>query len=439
VLNPGDTLTLLSAAAITGTFANYANGASVNIANDCDDGIEDAAGTLSYSASAVTLTITEPGDAGDPGSPPELTPPSLSGTAIVGQTLQVDPGTWQGATSFEYSWWACDDSGNCAEIPNATASSFQLTSAQLGDQIGAIVTAVGPDGTNYDYTNLSDVVTGPPVPTVSTAPTISGSTIVGDVLSATTGTWANSPTSYAYQWKRCSSSGTGCVAVGGAGSQTYALASADSGSTIEVQVIATNLGGKSSPATSGRTALVTTATRSSSISAAAVTAALRGVLKPVGKSASLAAVLSHHGYTFIFHAPGTGKLVVTWTSAVKHKTVAVAKGRATASGAHSIKVFVRLTAAGIADLKKYSRLRIKSVISFRASGLAQIVKSSSFTLSGRRLKHASSRSSAPAHSSHSQPPAGSLTLRLMKTLFGSNRRVARGRTQIVRSAFTRAH
>ena len=348
-LNPGDTLTLLSTSAtITGTFANYANGASVDIANDCDNGIEDAVGTLSYSASAVTLTITEPGDAGDPGSPPELSPPSLSGTAIVGQTLQVDPGTWQGATSFDYSWWACDDSGNCTEIPNASGSTFQITSAQLGDQIGAIVTAVGPDGTNYDYTNLSDVVTAAPAPTVS----------------------------------------------------------------------------------------IPTTTQSSSISAAAVTAALQGVLKPVGKSASLAAVLSHHGYTFIFHAPGAGKLVVTWSGSVKHKTVTVAKGRATASGAEGIRVFVRLTAAGTADLKKYSRLRIKSVISFSASGLAPIVKSSSFTLSGRRLKHASSRSSAPGHSSHSRPPAGSLTLRLMKTLFGSNR-VARGRTQVTRSAFTR--
>jgi RHS repeat-associated protein len=34
-------------------------------------------------------------------------------------------------------------------------------------------------------------------------PTISGSAFVGSTLTGTTGTWANSPTSYSYQWQRC--------------------------------------------------------------------------------------------------------------------------------------------------------------------------------------------------------------------------------------------
>jgi hypothetical protein len=67
--------------------------------------------------------------------------------------------------------------------------------------------------------------------------------VVGEVLSASTGHWVNSPTSYAYQWRRCSPS---CTGIAGATSSTYTLVAPDAGSTIDAVVTASNSAGSAS-------------------------------------------------------------------------------------------------------------------------------------------------------------------------------------------------
>lgn len=89
-----------------------------------------------------------------------------------------------------------------------------------------------------------------PVNTV--LPTITGTATEGQSLFAGNGTWTNSPSSFAYQWRR------GGVAISGATAVTYTLVTADVGSTITVQVTATNAGG-STTATSAATATVAAA------------------------------------------------------------------------------------------------------------------------------------------------------------------------------------
>ena len=97
--------------------------------------------------------------------------------------------------------------------------------------------------------------TGPIIsaPVNSVVPTISGTTTQGQTLTASTGTWSNSPSSYAYQWKR---SGTN---ISGATSSTYLLALADVGATITVAVVASNAGGAGTAATSAATAAIVAA------------------------------------------------------------------------------------------------------------------------------------------------------------------------------------
>ncbi|MGA9762071.1 MAG: YCF48-related protein [Gaiellaceae bacterium] len=92
-------------------------------------------------------------------------------------------------------------------------------------------------------------------PANTSLPTISGTTAQGQTLTASNGSWSQSPTSYARQWRRCDSSGANCSDLSGANSGSYLLASADVGHTLRVVVTASNSNGSAS-ASSSQTAVV---------------------------------------------------------------------------------------------------------------------------------------------------------------------------------------
>jgi hypothetical protein len=105
----------------------------------------------------------------------------------------------------------------------------------------------------------SAVVTEPggEPPVNLTAPTVAGSALVGDTLSASPGSWTNSPASFAYQWLRCNAAGAKCAAIPAAVAPTYLLGEGDLATTLRVSVVAIGAGGDSAPATSAQTAVVT--------------------------------------------------------------------------------------------------------------------------------------------------------------------------------------
>jgi hypothetical protein len=78
------------------------------------------------------------------------------------------------------------------------------------------------------------------------APVISGSKTEGDTLTASTGTWLGSPTSYTYVWKRNG------VAIGGATDATYVLVAPDIHASITVTVTATNANGSDTATSAAR-------------------------------------------------------------------------------------------------------------------------------------------------------------------------------------------
>jgi hypothetical protein len=77
-------------------------------------------------------------------------------------------------------------------------------------------------------------------------PTINGQSQEGKTLTASNGTWSNSPASFTYQWQQCDSSGNNCASITGATQKTYPVAASDADKTLRVQVTATNPDGSNS-------------------------------------------------------------------------------------------------------------------------------------------------------------------------------------------------
>lgn len=82
--------------------------------------------------------------------------PTLSGTFTSGQTITLANGTWAGdaTISYTYAWYA-----NNIQISGAAASTFVLTSAQVGKRIVGRVTATNGAGTASATTAPSAAVT----------------------------------------------------------------------------------------------------------------------------------------------------------------------------------------------------------------------------------------------------------------------------------------
>ena len=177
-------------------------------------------------------------------APGNTAAPAVSGTAKVGQTLTVSDGTWSGSpTSYAYQWQRCTSSSACASIAGATSRTYKVGSADSGRTLRAVVSATNADGTSTANSNQTSVIAANGAPTNTARPTIGGDTIVGHELTADSGSWTGSPTSFAYQWLRCDTSGAFCFRVAGATGRTYGVRFADVYGTVRVAVTARNADG----------------------------------------------------------------------------------------------------------------------------------------------------------------------------------------------------
>jgi hypothetical protein len=165
----------------------------------------------------------------------------------VGKILTAHNGVWDGTTpmTFKYQWTRCSSTGTaCTSISEAAQSQqFVLSTDDLGHRLRVIVTATNSAGTKSQNSPLSPVVKAAPTnaPVNTTRPSISGSAVEGNTLTASNGTWNGStPITYTYQWVRCDVSGAGCHNISDATSQTYTPTSLDVGTTVRVLVTATN-------------------------------------------------------------------------------------------------------------------------------------------------------------------------------------------------------
>lgn len=161
-----------------------------------------------------------------------------------------------GATSYDVYL-------NGSFFENTTLTSVTYSVATSGNSTIIVYpktsTSTGPGATGSAnltekvsaYKASSSVTILPAVPTVTIAPTISGTVQEGQTVSASSGTWTGSPTSYTYQWIKSNSNlSIGMFAADGdTGSSSYTIPSNFRDNTnfthLYVRVYATNAGGNS--------------------------------------------------------------------------------------------------------------------------------------------------------------------------------------------------
>jgi hypothetical protein len=174
---------------------------------------------------------------------PQVTaPPVVTGQPLPGATLTATTGTWSGdEVVFSYQWERCVEPGlECAAIPDATASTYEVVEGDLASSLRVTVTGRNRLGSITSTSTGTAFVTGPPgAPTVLTGPIFDGAVAPGATFTADPGTWTGNPTSFSYRWRRCTPA-TGCIDIPGATEPTYTLTAADSGATIRLHVVATN-------------------------------------------------------------------------------------------------------------------------------------------------------------------------------------------------------
>jgi hypothetical protein len=171
------------------------------------------------------------------GLPRILTNPILSGTEIIGETLSVTDGTWEGKPTITFSYqWRRD----LANIGGATYNTYELADADYQTNIDCVVTAINDTGSVPQDSNDSGLIEGI-IPSIIGVPTFSGNELVGETLTAISATTEGRPTpTRVLQWQRSDDGLSGWADIIGETSTTYILAEADYNKFVRVSQTETN-------------------------------------------------------------------------------------------------------------------------------------------------------------------------------------------------------
>lgn len=146
----------------------------------------------------VALVTGTVAPAGSATAPVNTAPPQIHGKALLGSTLQVEPGTWQPDTVALTYQWTRDN----APIDGATGTTYGLVKADLGARIGVVETAT--DETGSTGTATADQV-GPvrkPALNLVEAPSIVGVMRYQRTVTADLGRVQPAAGSVRYRWLR---------------------------------------------------------------------------------------------------------------------------------------------------------------------------------------------------------------------------------------------
>ena len=348
---------------------------------------------------------------------PTGAPPSEVGSPKVGIFLQVNTGAWTPPQQYPSVQWTQDcnlsavPANRGTPIAGAINRTYQVADSDAGHTLcvifdtGGVDMVLGPTGT---VAPSAPFLNPPP-----SAPTISGSTVQGQTLTATSGVWRGTGATtggikFTYQWKRCNSAGAVCGKpfTAPSSSPTYTLQQADVGHTMQVLVTATNSVGSTQAGAKHATAVVTApagpppppnnpggqggsgngngngnangngsnnnggqGTTPTTAGSASIRALLRHALLVRGKAGRIRALLKNGGYAFSFAAPSAGRLVISWSRRGSHgKKILVATAIVVVHKTGPARIRVLLTGKGRGLLTGASRMKLTAKGAFTPTG-----------------------------------------------------------------------
>ena len=211
-----------------------------------------------------TYTFTLEAQQGDvPANQTATGLPAITGTPQVGETLSADISgisDANGLANVQFSYqWIRNDGNTDTHVVGATAQTHTLTRADQGKTIKVSVSFTDDDGYTESLTSAATTqVSPPPNQTATGQPTITGTAVLGETLSADISGISDANglanVQFSYQWIR--NDGNTDTHVVGAIGQTHTLTHNDVGKAIKVQVSFTDGDGYSESVTSAATAPV---------------------------------------------------------------------------------------------------------------------------------------------------------------------------------------
>jgi fibronectin-binding autotransporter adhesin len=181
------------------------------------------------------------------------------GTPTVDAVSSLTAGSYLPTpASSTYQWRLCDSLGSsCADIGGATSTTYTPVAGDVGHTLRVVETVSVAGYNDGSSTSAASPVVIKASFTTNTAVSINPGTPTVDALSTlTAGSYSPSPTSRAYQWELCDSSGNSCANIAGATSATYTPAPGDVGSTLRVVETASTAGYNDATTTSSASAVV---------------------------------------------------------------------------------------------------------------------------------------------------------------------------------------
>ena len=219
--NPPQTVTWTVTGGVSGT-SIATNGTLTVAANETAATLTVKAASTIDTTKSATATVTVPVLSGTV---------TISGTTQVGQNLTADTTNLVGSGTISYQWTSsASSSGTFTNISGAASSTYKLVTADQGKYIKVTVTRAG-----YRNSVTSAATAAITFPALSGSVTISGTTQVGQTLTASTTSLGGSGT-INYQWKRGNSLTDTNPTNIGTNSSTYSLVTADEGKYIKVTV-----------------------------------------------------------------------------------------------------------------------------------------------------------------------------------------------------------